>query len=97
MHDRFASLRNATSAAVLRSAGTVPADLRRAIAAGQPPAELAPLIEKIRSRAHTVSDQDVEALKHRYTEDQLFEIIVAAALGAADERRSAARRVLEDA
>lgn len=55
------------------------------------------LVEKVRSRAYTVTDQDLDALRSRYTEDQLFEIIVAAAFGAAQERLAAARRALEEA
>jgi hypothetical protein len=31
------------------------------------------LVHKIRSRAYTVTDQDLDALRSRYTEDQLFE------------------------
>lgn len=55
------------------------------------------LVEKIRSRAYTVTDHDLDALRSRYTEEQLFEIIVAAAFGAARERLTAARRALEEA
>jgi alkylhydroperoxidase family enzyme len=55
------------------------------------------LVQKIRSRAYTVTDQDLDALRDRYTEEQLFEIVVAAAFGAALERLTAARRALEEA
>jgi alkylhydroperoxidase family enzyme len=55
------------------------------------------VVEKIRSHAHTVTDQDLDALRSRYTEDQLFEIIVAAAFGAAQERLVVALRALEEA
>ena len=44
------------------------------------------LVRKIRSRAYTVTDEDLDALRERYTEDQLFEIIVAAAFGAANKQ-----------
>jgi hypothetical protein len=44
-----------------------------------------------------VTDADLDALRDRYNEDQLFEIIVAAAVGAAAERRAAAWRALEQA
>jgi alkylhydroperoxidase family enzyme len=95
--DRFAPLREATAAALLRSDGATPAALRQAVAAGEPPAALAALVEKIRSRADTVTDRDLDALRGQYTDDQLFEIIVAAAFGAAQERLAAASRALEDA
>ena len=55
------------------------------------------LVQKIRSRAYAVTDQDLDALRNRYTEDQLFEIIVAAAFGAANDQIAAAHRALEDA
>jgi hypothetical protein len=44
---------------------------------------------KIRSRAYTVTGEDLDALGDRYSEDQLFEIIIAAAFGAARERLAA--------
>ena len=97
MDDRFAPLRNLTASALLNGSGTTPAGLRQAIAQGDPPEDLMALVQKIRSRAYTVTDRDVDALRDRYTEDQLFEIIVAAAFGAAQERLAAARTALEEA
>jgi alkylhydroperoxidase family enzyme len=96
--DRFAALRKATASALLGSSGgATSSELRLAIAAGRPPLDLATLVQKIRSRAYTVTDEDIDALRSRYSEDQLFEIIVAAAFGAADARLAAARRALEEA
>jgi alkylhydroperoxidase family enzyme len=95
MNDRYAEFRNATASALLRGAGATPAELREAIAAGRAPTALVTLVEKVRSRAWSVTDQDVDALRDQYTEEQLFEIIVAAAFGAADERLQAALRALE--
>lgn len=97
MDDRFAPLRNTTASALLQGTGATPAELRQAIATGCPPEELMTLVQKIRSRACTVTDQDLDALRGRYTEDELFEIIVAAAFGAAHERLAAAHRALEEA
>ena len=51
MDDRFASLRHATEAAVLDGGGETSSELRRAVAHGEAPPNLAPLVEKIRSRA----------------------------------------------
>ena len=97
MEDRFASFRNATAAALLQGSGAAPNDLRQAIASGSAPPELMTLVQKIRSRAYTVTDADLDALRDRYTEDQLFEIIVAAAFGAANDQIAAAHRALEEA
>jgi alkylhydroperoxidase family enzyme len=97
MEDRFAPLRDATAAALLNGSGDTPQDLRQAVADGAAPADLTALVQKIRSRAYTVTDGDLDALRGRYTEDQLFEIIVAAAFGAARERLGAAQLALKDA
>ena len=97
MDDRFASFRSATSSALLDGNGATPSVVRRAIADGAPPADLKTLVDKIRSRAYTVTDADVDALRRQYTEDQLFEIIVSAAFGAAAERLAAARKALDEA
>jgi alkylhydroperoxidase family enzyme len=97
MDDRFASLRHATEAAVLGGSGDTPSELRRAVANGEAPPSLSPLVEKIRSRAHTVTDADVDTLRAHYSDDQLFELIVATTFGAAFERLAAALRALEEA
>jgi len=97
MEDRFASFRNATAAALLQGSGATPNNLREAIASGSAPPELLALVEKIRSRPYAVTDQDLDALRICYTEDQLFEIIVAVAFGAANDQIAAAHRALEDA
>jgi hypothetical protein len=97
MLDPFAAYRNATASAILEGPGSTPAELRRAVARGTPPPELSALVQKIRTRAYTVTDADIDALRSRYTEDELFEIIVAAAFGAAQERLGAVQRALENA
>jgi len=95
--DRFGSLRHATAASILDGEGATTSEVRKAVANGTPPPDLRSLVDKIRSRAYTVTDADIDGLRRQFTEDQLFEIIVAAALGAASERLAAARRVLEEA
>jgi hypothetical protein len=97
MADRFVAFRRATAAALLERRGATPSPLRQAIAAGSAPPELMPLVHKIRSAAYTVTDHDLETLRSRYTEEQLFEIIVAAAFGAANTQLAAAHRALEQA
>src|SRR5262245_18962424 len=97
MEDRFADLRNATAAAVFHGGGETPSELRRAVATGEAPPNPAPLVEKIRLHAHSVTDADVDGLRAHFSDDQLFELIVAATFGAASERLTAARRALEEA
>jgi alkylhydroperoxidase family enzyme len=97
MEDPIAVLRQATASALLDGPGTTPAELRRAVARGTPPPDLAALVDKIRRHAYKVTDADIDALRERYGEDQLFEIVVAAAFGAAEARLAAGLRALEEA
>ena len=82
---------------MLDGGGETPSELRRAVAKGEAPPNLAALVEKIRSRAHSVTDADVDELRAHYSANQLSELIVAATFGAASERLAAARRALENA
>jgi len=93
----LAALARATRNAVLDGPGTTDPALRRGIASQYPPPELAALAAKVRGQAYRVTDQDLDALRTRYTDDQLFELIVAAAVGAAAHRLDRALAVLEDA
>jgi hypothetical protein len=97
MGDRFRELKDATAAALLRGPGASPPELRQACARGEPPDELRALVEKIDRHAYKVTDEDLAALRARYSDDQLFEIIVAAAFGAAARRLDAGLRALEEA
>jgi alkylhydroperoxidase family enzyme len=95
--NRFHSLLEATEAAVLRGPGTTTADLRQALAGGDAPDELRALADKIRRHAYRVTDEDLDALRPRYSEDQLFEVVIATVLGAATDRLRAGLRALEEA
>ncbi len=97
MDDDHGALKEATAAAVLHGPGEAPRALREAVARGEPPEDLREIVEKIRRHAYRVTDEDVAALRARYSEDQIFEIVVAAAFGAADERLRAGLRALEEA
>jgi hypothetical protein len=97
MGDRFGDLKAATEAALLHGPGASPAELRQACARGEPPEELRVLVEKIEKHAYRVTDEDLAALRAKYSEDQLFEIVVASAFGAADRRLRAGLRALEEA
>jgi hypothetical protein len=73
-------------AAVLASPGSLQAYVRRAIARGDDPPELAPLLEKVRRHAYRVVDSDIDGLDA----DVVVEAVLAAALGEGDRRRRAA-------
>jgi hypothetical protein len=93
----LSALQRATRGSVLDGPGDVDLVLRQQIARGDAPAELAALVQKIRDHAYRVTDADLEALRPRYREDQLFEIIVAATLGAAEHRLERALAAVEGA
>lgn len=97
MPSRHDALQRATLAAVLDGPGHTAVTLRKAVADGDPPADLALLVQRIRAEPSTVTDADLDSLRSRYTEDELFELIVAACVGAARHRRTAALTVLEGA
>jgi alkylhydroperoxidase family enzyme len=73
---------------ILRQDGTLDPSHREAAARGDgAPTELQVYIHKVRTRAYTVTDEDVERIRAAgYSEDQVFELTVAAAYGAAIDR-----------
>jgi hypothetical protein len=98
MDDRYASLWRALEDSVLRGQAHTPPALREAAATrGALPPHLVGFVEQIHRHAYRITDEDVAALRAQCSEDELFEIIVAAALGAASTRRAAGLRALEDA
>jgi alkylhydroperoxidase family enzyme len=72
------------------------AELRRLAASRPPHAPLmAPYLEKVRARAYTVKDRDVDELKAAgVSEDEIFEATVAVAIEEGLRRLDAARAVL---
>ena len=61
-----------------------------------PDDQLAPYLAKVRARAYTVTDDDVERLKRAgFTEDEIFEATVSVAIGEGLRRLDAAARVIE--
>jgi alkylhydroperoxidase family enzyme len=98
MQDRFEAARLALEEAVLRGPGHTDADLRQRVAERRDvPQDLRALLEKIERHAYQVTDEDLVALRSRYTDDQRFEIVVAAALGSALARLRAGLGALEEA
>jgi len=72
-------------------------DELRANAAALPPAPaaMATYLEQARTRAYTITDRDVEALKATgLSEDEIFEQTVAAAIGEGLRRLDLARTVV---
>jgi hypothetical protein len=84
--ERYDDAWERVAAAVLESEGSLPAYVRRAIARGQDPPELAPLLAKVRAHAYRIVDRDVEGLEV----DVVLEAVLAAALAEGERRRRAA-------
>ena len=59
--------------------------------------DLQALVHKIRHQAYKVTDDDVARLRTKYSEDELFEIIVSAAVGASLNGLTIALRAVEQA
>lgn len=98
MKDPHARLRDQVLERVLDGPGEMDQAIRHAAAGRKDmPAELQPLIDKIHDLADTVTDEDLAALQKKYTDDELFEIIVSAALGASRKRLLAGLDALEHA
>lgn len=94
--DPFAALMEELRAAVLDGPGTVEPRLRRMVAEGRDlPSALTTLVEKISKHAYRVTDEDIAALRDLgYSDDQIFEITISAALGASLKRLDAGFRAL---
>jgi alkylhydroperoxidase family enzyme len=91
-------LRDRVLRSVLDGRGETDKAIRHAAAEGRGvPAELQELVEKIHVHAYKVTDEDIARLQSKYSEDQLFEIVVSAALGASHRRLSAGLEALRDA
>jgi ATP-dependent Zn protease len=96
--DPHAVLRDEVLESVLRGDGETDPSIRVAAADGAGvPVELSDLVEKIHNHAYKVTDDDVARLTPKYGDDQLFEIIVSAALGASRQRLLAGLAALDDA
>ena len=75
---------------------TNPLDDLRASAARQPARGMEAYLEKVRTRAYTITDDDVDALKEAgFDEDVIFEQTVAVAVAEGLRRLDAAAAVIE--
>jgi hypothetical protein len=78
--------------AILETPGATSPELRRRVAAGE---ETNPYLDKVRRNAYRITDADVDGLRGAYSEDAIFELTLAAALGAAEQRLAAGLAALE--
>ena len=94
--DPHAVLRDRVLDSVLRGPGETNPALRMSVAErNNVPDELKELVEKIHRHPYKVTDEDISRLQTRYSDDQLFELVVSAALGASRERLLAGLDALE--
>jgi alkylhydroperoxidase family enzyme len=96
--DPYASLRDRVLQEVLNGAGESDPAIRSAAAEGSGvPADLHALVDKIHRHAYKVTDDDIAQLQPKYGDDQMFEIVVSAALGASRNRLLAGLEALDEA
>ena len=96
--DPHAALRDKVLAIVLEGPGETYPVLRNAAANGKAvPADLRTLVEKIHRHAYKVTDEDMATAQRKYGDDQMFEIVVSAALGASRNRLLAGLKALNEA
>lgn len=96
--DPHAELRDRAFRTVYGGPGHSDSAVRHAAAAGAgTPADLHTLVDKIHHHAYKVTDADFAPLRTAYTDDQLFEIIVSAAIGASEKRLFAGLAALDKA
>jgi len=96
--DPHAAARDIVLRTVLDGPGTTDPSLRYAAAEGVGvPDDLKTLVEKVHRHAYKVTDEEIAALQTKYGDDQLFEIIVSAAVGASRQRLLAGLKALGEA
>lgn len=98
MTDPFSPLLADLRRAIYESQAQTDTALRRAAGArGEVPAALAAYLDKVHAAAYSITDDDVAALRAAgYDDDAIFELTVAAAVGAATARGDRALALLEE-
>lgn len=99
MDSRYPQLHRKLRRAVLELPACLHATLRRAAYDGTDATEpLRELVETLRRHAYRLQDSDIERVRRAgYSDDQIFEITIAAALGAGDRRLHAGLSALNEA
>ena len=83
---------------VLEGKGKASPEQRRAAFDNSGVAEPArALIDKVANQAWKITDEDVDAVKAKLPEDEIFELVVCAAMGQATRQLDAALRALDEA
>ena len=91
-------LRKALIERITAGEGKASRDQRRAAFEGSGPAGATPLVEKVAKHAYKVTDEDIAAVKAAgFTEDQIFELVVCAAIGQANRQLENALAALDEA
>lgn len=95
----ISQLHRALIARILDSDAHTPAELRRAAFDNTAPSgPLSRLVDKVAHRSFQVTDDDVAAVRAAgYSEDQIFEIAVCAAVGQASRQYDSALAALAEA
>jgi hypothetical protein len=95
---RHAGERAALLQGVLQSPGTTDTALReKAFSGVSTVPDVAAFLAKVREQSYRITDQDMTALRAAgYSEDAVFELTVAAAIGAADRRLQAGLQALAE-
>ena len=97
IEDPHASLREGVLDSVLKGPGeSLPAIGHAAADGAGVPADLQPLVDKIHRHAYKVTDDDMARAQAKYGDDQMFEIVVSAALGASRRRLLAGLQALNE-
>jgi len=97
-NDPHAKLRDVVLHNVLDGPGEANPALRKSVAdAAFVRGDLKSLVEKIHRHAYKVTDEDIAKPQAKYGDDQMFEIVVSAALGASQQRLLAGLKALDEA
>lgn len=97
---RYGALVQRVKDGVFRSTAETSPEMRREAAEqrlGELPVNLREYVSKVAQHAYKVTDEDVEALKQAgYSEDQIYELTAAAAVGAALKRLDRGMQALKE-
>jgi hypothetical protein len=98
IEDPHASLRDRVLETVLEGPAETLPEIRQAAADGTGlPSSLQALVEKIHRHAYKVTDDDIARAQAKHGDDQMFEIVVSASLGASRQRLLAGLEALDKA